>query len=389
MPQVSVIIPTYNRADYIEKTIQSVMAQTYRDYEIIVVDDGSTDHTDARLGAYSTRLKYIYQDNQERSIARNRGAEAARGRYFLFLDSDDLMFPNQLALQMGIIEKQSDVGLVAGGWEEIDEEGMFLTVRRPWEVLPQLDVTHLLVHCPIIPSATLVRREWFEQVGGFDPLLPPIEDTDMWIRLAYAGCRMAWLKESACQYRIFTTLPNRELVRRTHRILDMRSKFYAKSDLPPELLAIKDWVFGRAYLQIVAVTCGAGQLDGISENLERAIQHDPSLLDNCFEYVFQMLVDSVAHSYFVPHPVDFIGKVFVVLPGTYHPLKRRKREGKGMVAMSQFFDAVERRDWAKARRMSVHGITNGPSWLRNRGVLSLLVEAWLGEQTARVLRRVL
>lgn len=101
MPRVSVIIPTYNRREYVQEAIDSALAQTFTDYEIIVIDDGSTDGTSEALQArYGNRIHYEWQENQGESVARNRGIELARGEYIAFLDSDDLWHPEKLAKQI-------------------------------------------------------------------------------------------------------------------------------------------------------------------------------------------------------------------------------------------------------------------------------------------------
>lgn len=110
-PTVSVVIPTYNRAKYVTETIDSVLSQSYTDYEIIVVDDGSTDNTREALAPYMDRIRYIHQQNSGVSAARNRGIKAARGKWIAFLDSDDIWLPEKLAVQIKDISKYPGVCL--------------------------------------------------------------------------------------------------------------------------------------------------------------------------------------------------------------------------------------------------------------------------------------
>src|SRR5690349_3602213 len=104
MPKVSVIIPTYNRAQFIARAVDSVLEQTYKDFEIIVIDDGSSDNTQEILKAYEGKIRYVYQQNKGISAARNRGIQEAKGEYIAFLDSDDVWKPEKLSVQVAILD---------------------------------------------------------------------------------------------------------------------------------------------------------------------------------------------------------------------------------------------------------------------------------------------
>ena len=123
MPRVSVIIPTYNRANMVGDAVQSVLEQSYADWELIVVDDGSQDNTRDVLADYSDpRIRYIYQENRKLPGARNTGIRAGTGEYVAFLDSDDLFTPGKLERQVAVLDRSPDVGLVASGWTEVDAQ---------------------------------------------------------------------------------------------------------------------------------------------------------------------------------------------------------------------------------------------------------------------------
>ncbi len=180
---VSVIIPTYNRASLVVEALESVFAQTYKEHEVIVVDDGSTDNTREILEPYLHRIQYTWQENQGISAARNRGILLSHGRYIAFLDSDDRWLPSKLEKQVDYMNTHPKVGLVCCHvWRyEIGKETR--RERRP-HGFPR-DFNELLTGPNHIPTSTvLVRRECLETVGMFDETLPPLEDWDLWLRIA-------------------------------------------------------------------------------------------------------------------------------------------------------------------------------------------------------------
>lgn len=183
MVKVSVIIPTYNRARYICRAINSVINQTFKDLEIIVIDDGSTDETKGILVPFNGKIKYIYQSNQGISGARNRGIEEARGEYIAFLDSDDWWAPEKLAEQVKVLDANPRVGIVYSRMPIINEKGEKIGMKPAGA--SGRNFKELLEIWGDLPTSTVMtRRECFEKVGVFDPALPPMEDIDMWLRIA-------------------------------------------------------------------------------------------------------------------------------------------------------------------------------------------------------------
>lgn len=184
-PLISVIIPAYNAATTIATTIESVLAQTEPNFEIVVVDDGSIDRTAAIVaGLADRRLHLISIDNGGQARARNRGIAAARGEFLAFLDADDRWTADKLAAQLAAL-RDRPAAAVAYSWTAyVDSEGRSL--HRGSEVAvsgwvgPALIVSNFLEN----GSNPLVRRSAIEAVGGFEPALVPSEDWDLWLRLA-------------------------------------------------------------------------------------------------------------------------------------------------------------------------------------------------------------
>ena len=184
-PRVSVIIPTYNRAHVVDRAIRSVLGQTYQDFEIIVVDDGSTDNTEEVVKSFNDfRIRYIRHDeNRGGSAARNTGIRAARGEFIAFLDSDDEWLREKLAKQMVLISTDQDCGAVYTNLLHFSNSGSAKVVMRNqpegW-ILKDLLVSNVVGST----SSVVVKRECFSKAGLFDEKLPSCQDWDIWIRIA-------------------------------------------------------------------------------------------------------------------------------------------------------------------------------------------------------------
>jgi hypothetical protein len=201
-PRISVVVPVFNRAELLPLTIESVLNQTVDCWELIVVDDGSTDDLSAALAPYlyDTRVRVVRQENAGRSAARNNGAANARGKLLAFLDSDDLYVPDGLESLLAAFGNDAALGLALGGYDYIDVRGDVIGHRRPWKE-GELDLEGWFLVGFGIPASTMVERSWFERVEGYDPSLDSTEDRDLFIRLALADCPMAWVRRTVCRYR--------------------------------------------------------------------------------------------------------------------------------------------------------------------------------------------
>jgi glycosyltransferase involved in cell wall biosynthesis len=192
VPLVSAAITTYNRARYLPEAIESVLGQTFRDLELIVVDDGSTDDTEAAVAPYLDRLRYARQDNKGRSAARNAAVELAQGEFVAFCDSDDRWLPDRLERQLATIAQAPRIGMVHGQVELIDADGRALPDetaehRAVFSAAHRGPVTYAgyAWECRCLSSAILVRRSAFDAVGLYDPELL-LDDYDFYLRLALA-----------------------------------------------------------------------------------------------------------------------------------------------------------------------------------------------------------
>jgi glycosyltransferase involved in cell wall biosynthesis len=182
-PQVSVIIPTYNRAWVIKEAIDSVLAQDYAEFELIVVDDGSTDQTSDVLDTFGNVIKVFSQKNKGVSAARNRGIAEASGNFIAFLDSDDLWHPQKLSSQIDFFNQTPDA-LICQTEEVWIRNGLRVNPKKRHKKPSGMIFKPSLKLCLVSPSAVMIRRRLFDRVGGFDETLPACEDYDLWLRIS-------------------------------------------------------------------------------------------------------------------------------------------------------------------------------------------------------------
>lgn len=207
IPKVSVLVPAYNAMEYLPETISSVLSQTYQNFEIIIVNDGSSDHIENWFEQLlDQRIRLVSQSNQGLASARNTGLAEARGEYIAFIDADDLWLPTKLERQVSVLDSSPDIGLVYTWIDLIDEDGKPLGKVRKNRARGNvwLDLTvHNIVECG---SVALVRRICFEKVGNFDSTLPfsCSEDWDMWLRIA-AHYSFEVVQEPLVRYRYHST----------------------------------------------------------------------------------------------------------------------------------------------------------------------------------------
>jgi glycosyltransferase involved in cell wall biosynthesis len=184
-PCVSVILPTYNRAWCLARAIDSVLNQSFTDFELIVVDDGSRDDTARLLASYGERLAVIRQPNQGVSAARNAGIAVARGRWIALLDSDDHWLPAKLASQVAWLRDHPEYRICQT--EEIwIRGGRRVNPKKRHRKSGGYIFERCLPLCLVSPSAVMMARSLLDEVGGFDEALPACEDYDLWLRISCA-----------------------------------------------------------------------------------------------------------------------------------------------------------------------------------------------------------
>ena len=241
MALVSVILPVYNGARFIRESLDSVLAQTFHDYEVICVDDGSTDASLAVVEEYRRDVTIIRQANAGQSAARNAGVGHASGRYVAFIDQDDRWYPWKLEQQVVAIERDPEAVLVHCNSDRMDAEGRVVQRGATLAEYPgamKSPLGRLLDEGLILPSAMMVRRDAFERVGGFDPELRGYEDFDLCARLKHEG-PFVFVDEPAMCYRVHVGGSSRAghtVVRSRERFLKNMMKLYGANEAKRRIL---------------------------------------------------------------------------------------------------------------------------------------------------------
>lgn len=201
-PLVSVIVPTYNREQFLEKAIQSVLSQTYQNFELIIVDDGSTDNTNALVEKYKQdkRVHYYYQENQRQSAARNLALRHAKGDFICFLDSDNYWPEDRLMKSVNAFNDNPSVHIVYGDCITINEEGIEVSRANMRRHSGRI-TAHLLKDNCVSMNTTTTRRECFDEMGGMSGKRRVADDYDLWLRFS-SQYQFLYIPEYLAYYRV-------------------------------------------------------------------------------------------------------------------------------------------------------------------------------------------
>ncbi len=247
-PFISVIVPTFNRANLLKETMDSVRNQTFRNFEIIVVNDGSTDGTDEWL-RNQTDLRVIEQSNLGIATARNNGAAAARGAWLAFLDHDDLWAPDKLVIQAEFVRNNSDLALVAARHVRLGKP--YSEPKRPQWIKGDLFVkeySQSFIHT----SSVMIRRDVFGRIGGFPTKYRFADEFDVWLKIA-AAYPIAYFERPLVFIRFYESNTSHNRIGVRTDTYDILLRHYDPERIPSrtflKTLSDHDISFGRAYLQ--------------------------------------------------------------------------------------------------------------------------------------------
>ncbi|ARV61248.1 glycosyl transferase family 2 [Nostocales cyanobacterium HT-58-2] len=206
MPLISIVIPCYNAEQFLTETVESILRQTLTDYEIILIDDGSTDSTAEVIKSFGSRVKFKFGPNQGASIARNRGTELAQGQFIQYLDADDLLRPDALERRVNALEA-SGADVAYSDWQRLEEneKGEFLlgaVIARKIEDVHSDPQIALLTDFWAPPAAVLYRRQIVNAIGKWNESLPIIQDARFLLDAALMSAKFVYVPGVGADYRV-------------------------------------------------------------------------------------------------------------------------------------------------------------------------------------------
>lgn len=272
---VSVVIPAYNAATFLRETVDSVLGQTYPRVECVVVDDGSTDETAEVVSGYGDRVRYVRQDNQGVSSARNNGIRRVSGSLVAFLDSDDIWLPRKLEWQAPLLSEHR-LHLVYGGLHLIDEDGFFIGKMEPAAGSDALRNT-LVLEKPFmtgIGSTGIVPLDAINAIGGFDERLSVSADFDLACRLAMRGPVDA-VPKPVVLYRQHNRQMHLDPSRIIHDTSIAFDKLFSDPALPAELSKLRRRALANLDVSVAGSYLKAGNRRRFARHLSRAFLRSP------------------------------------------------------------------------------------------------------------------
>ncbi len=373
-PLVSVIIPTYNRESLVTEAIESVLQQSFDDFEVLVVDDGSTDQTESAVGALSdARLHYLKRPNGGAAAARNSAIEEARGSLLAFLDSDDLCLGERLALQVSVLAEGADAGL---------SYGLFYTAagasgqrRRSGRCLRSPGLAELLLGPVFHWSTVMVRREWLDRVGGFRSDLAVGEEWELTMRLAMAGCKMICVAAPLSVVRMQPASLSRALYRQEASARTALRVTFAGPAFPQELQALQPAAFAVQSVRLAASAYLAGDPGRGRAYLAQAIADYPALAGGKIGLLAGRLIGYLT-GLSLEDPEPTLRLVAAHLPGG--PAVRKRLAGRiwHQYYLQSAFQADQLGEHENCRRFALQAIRTRPAAVLNRGLVAILVKSF-------------
>ena len=282
--KISVIIPNYNYGRFIGEAIESVLAQTFPPYEIIVVDDGSDDNSADIVKTFGSRVKFIQQRNQGVGAARNNGVKNSSGNLIAFLDADDIWLPTKLEKQVELLQQDNKIGMVSCGMREFDKDDK--TIAEYNQGQNGWCAKNILMIEPVVVgpgSTSLVRRDTFEKIKGFDENkeMHPSEDWEFCYRVALIS-KVAFTPEILVEYRNHGGNGHLKIPRFERAMLLAYEKIFRQADL--ETLKLRRQCYGNLFTILAGSYFQAQNYQAFLKNTIKSLWYTPQNINRYLAY---------------------------------------------------------------------------------------------------------
>ncbi|OGO06384.1 MAG: hypothetical protein A2Y73_07940 [Chloroflexi bacterium RBG_13_56_8] len=393
-PKVSVVMSVYNGASYLPAAVESILGQTFSDFEFIIVDDGSTDQTSKILQSFRDERIVLLKNNRNLGLTKslNRGLERARGEYIARLDADDISLPERLARQVQYLDAHPELGLVASAVVYIDPDGNELGVQRIrtrdfYSAL--LDVDFVWEH-----SATMFRTACVQAVGPYRDEFKYMQDVDLWLRIGEKSGLMV-LGEPLIKLRLHPESIGAtvRVCQREYGLLAVRLAKQRKlggEECPGTLLSglndigrlmAEPEAIGWALLRTACLYCLLGDMSKTKRTLAEAVQAYPALLQDSERVVGYIVYFGFDHAAMLTSregAIRFVRNLFANLPSAAQSLVRFRSRALGQLYILSAFESYGAGHMQLLRKEIVLGVANDLGWLRNRGIWSMFFRSLLG-----------
>jgi glycosyltransferase involved in cell wall biosynthesis len=394
MLRISVIIPTYNRANYLPKALDSISQQSWRPDEIIVVDDGSSDGTAELLRQSGSQVRYFYQDNKGVAAARNLGLAAAQGEVIAWLDADDLWEPDYLKTLVSLLEADPHVDGAYAGFTHIDSAGNQLTTP-PFKSVPPGDLYQALIDSDfIITSAFVARKRCFERVGYFDEHFRICEDYDLFLRLAKV-CTLIGVPQTLMKLRVHENNVTRDTQAFCRFRLALTTKHFGSSEAgePQDWPEDKRRAFAHAFL-----ACAVRYFqDQVPEEgwryVKTAVLVWPKLLSG-LDFFFELAFAGQSRAYrgrvdlvdIQGNGAELLRQLERLFTDTSPGVRLFRRTAYGNAYLTLGILSDQAGDWVTARRYLMRAVTTNLRFLASYTVMRRLLKLWAGRRLVKFLR---
>lgn len=372
---VSIIIPAFNQGHYLREAVQSCLSQTYPFFEILIIDDGSTDNTAEVAKSFSdSRVKYIFQENRGLPAARNTGIRNSQGEYLTFLDSDDCFLSRKLELLLDKMKQNPSLGFVAGRAILIDQNGDI--IPREFETILPSPIQKLTLGNPFHVGSVLVKKEWQERIGYFDESLRSYEDWDFWLRLAIAGCPMKVIPEPVSKYRFHTGQMTRKGVQMTNANMAVLEKLFSTAGLSDDWERMKPLAYAHAHLRATAHGYLSSDFSFAHFHLRKALSLDPTLAEDNYKELKNIFAGWTELPK-TDQPIAFLSTIYQNLPEELDDLQKEHNLIIGRAALNEAFQAYHNKNFSKARKLVWKAFFTYPPLFKNFGAFTVLIKSIL------------